>query len=189
MPIVDITIYQARGTKEPNNQKWDRLLDENIDEICEMIISGKPFKAIAEHFGVKSYYWWTWRKKTIHKDILEASIEASAHTLEQAARDVLVEGIVSGTQNMAEANLRRELAKALQFAASKRNQAFYGNKKDEGVVPEQPKVENEQDYKYILEQLKQRKAMGSAPVKEEEKVFVKRDGDEKNGFTEYEEVK
>jgi hypothetical protein len=194
MPVVDITIWDARGQKEPNNQKWDRLLDENIEEICEMIVSGKAFKLIAEHFGVKAYYWWTWKKKTIHKELLDAAIEASAHTMEQAARDILVEGIQSGTQNMAEANLRRELSKALQFGAAKRNQAFYGTQKVEVKTEDTtPKLENKEEYASLLEELKKKRGVGagsvggSVDVKKNEPV-IKNEKSE-DGFTEFEEIK
>lgn len=194
MPVVDITLYQARNTKEPNNQKWDRLLDERVEEVCEHIISGKPFKNIMEdYFGVKGYYFWTWKKKTIHKDMVDAAIEASAHTLAQASLDILKEGIDSGTQNMAEANLRRELSKALQFSAAKRNQAFYGTQKPE-KEPEvvKPALESKEEYQFILEELKKKREAGglgtgvpnqAKPIRNE--PHIKKD----DGFTEYEEVK
>lgn len=194
MPTVDITLYQARNEKEPLNQQWDRLLDSKIDEICELIVSGKPFKAIAELLGVKPYYFFTWKKKTVHKEAVDSAIEASAHTLEQGARDILVEGILNGTQNMAEANLRRELSKALQFAAAKRNQSFYGTQKQEIKIDDsKPVLESKEEYQFILEQLKQKRAMGAGapnvgqnpePIKKNE-PHIKKD----DGYTEYEEVK
>lgn len=193
MPVLDITLYQARNKREPNNQKWDRLLDEKVEEVCELIISGIPFKTVMEQLGVKSYYFWTWKKKTIHKDMVDAAIEASAHTLAQASLDILADGIKSGTQNMAEANLRRELSKALQFSAAKRNQAFYGTQKAE-KEPEvvKPALESKEEYQFILEELKKKREAGglgtgvpnqAQPVRNE--PHIKKD----DGFTEYEEVK
>lgn len=193
MPVLDITLYQARNKREPNNQKWDRLLDEKVEEVCELIISGIPFKTVMEQLGVKSYYFWTWKKKTIHKDMVDAAIEASAHTLAQASLDVLADGIKSGTQNMAEANLRRELSKALQFSAAKRNQAFYGTQKAE-KEPEvvKPALESKEEYQFILEELKKKREAGglgtgvsksNEPIKNEPNI--KKDDE----FTEFEEIK
>lgn len=195
MPVLDITLYQARNKKEPNNQKWDRLLDEKVEEVCELIISGIPFKTVMEQLGVKSYYFWTWKKKTIHKDTVDAAIEASAHTLAQASLDILADGIKSGTQNMAEANLRRELSKALQFSAAKRNQAFYGTQKAE-KEPEvvKPALESKEEYQFILEELKKKReagGLGSGVPKSENPEPVRNEPHIKkdDGFTEYEEVK
>lgn len=194
MPVLDITLYQARNRREPNNQKWDRLLDEKVEEVCELIISGIPFKTVMEQLGVKSYYFWTWKKKTIHKDMVDAAIEASAHTLAQASLDILADGIKSGTQNMAEANLRRELSKALQFSAAKRNQAFYGTQKAE-KEPEvvKPALESKEEYQFILEELKKKReagGLGTGVPKTDEPIrnepHIKKDDSE---FTEFEEIK
>lgn len=199
--ILDITLYEARGKKEPNNQKWDRLLDEKVEEVCELIIAGKPFKVVMEMLGVKAYYFWTWKKKTIHKDLVDSAIEASAHTLAQASLDILMDGINSGTQNMAEANLRRELSKALQFSAAKRNQAFYGTLKPEKEPEkEKPALENKEEYQFILNELKRKRESSglgtgnpTSTQQEAERVrnepHIKKDFEGEEGFTEFEEVK
>lgn len=106
------------------------LLDENVEKILEMIQNGKSFRKIAKKFDVSITAFNTWRFRSKHFTRIEEAMANSAEAHAELSFKVLQDGIDSGTENMAEVQLRREMAQGHRWMAKLRSPQVFGDKKE-----------------------------------------------------------
>lgn len=124
-------------SKPPRRSPGDTsVLDEREEEILERIASGESLKAVADSMGLHRDALHRWIKKDEGRTKLyQEARERSAEVFADEAIDVLREAWGRGPQlQQAEATAARELAKALQWEASKRDRKRYGEERTQGGV-------------------------------------------------------
>lgn len=101
-------------------------LENKIDEIIELLISGKSYRDIAEIMDVPLTTLHDFTSKSEHSARVREALEYSASSFDDKAEKVLIDA--KGT--IPEIQRAKELAQHYRWKASKRSPKKYGDKLD-----------------------------------------------------------
>lgn len=148
-----IPLPQPKGAPRSEHVKY---LDTQLDEILEMIISGKSFRKIALFYNIPMMSLFYWRQNSVHSDEITQCLQWTSEQDAQNAEDVLIDFIESGSKNIAEAAITKELSQFYRWRASKRAPKVFGNNTDVNVKVEVSTL-SATKFKGLLDGLKAKK--------------------------------
>lgn len=100
----------------------------NIDEICQMIVDGKTYRQMAEHYKVSTITLHKYVSELNHSVRVREAIQISADSYADKAEQILLE--IKKDATHAEIMAARELHQYYKWKAAKRNPRSYSDKLD-----------------------------------------------------------
>ncbi len=124
--------------KDLKKKTTKSLLDGNLEDIIELLISGETYRVIAEKYNVALGTLFNYLHNSERSARVKEALNYSASTYDEKAEKVLLE--ISAESQGVEMQRARELAQHYRWKASKRSPKEYGERiqQDVTIQQEQP---------------------------------------------------
>lgn len=134
---------------------------KNLTRIIELIFNGLTIPEIAVEIGMTRYQVIKYRNSKFFKEYIDNAYKMSAELDVEKAEEILLCGL--GSENMAEANIRRELSGFYRWRAAIRDrERFQKETKTEVKIEVKQKISDQSEMDKLIQAAKERKQLSAA---------------------------